>query len=295
MKNYMRHLVTQMFTIGAVCCILAASQGESMAAEGGKAFAPDHALTEALAKGDKAAVGGLLDGKFQWVDVAGIVRNKSDALENLAAFAASDAGSPTELVTRDYGQVEMLRGIHRNVKFAHIGVKSAAGWRAFVYVDTPIRGKAAEFTPRAPRDADRCDNPCNTLPYTPQNAAQAGAMKTWMRIKTDEWHANAEDWDSLTDVDHITINSTGALPKGPHVEQLVKQRAAFGGANAGVPVISMRLADFGNVVVMTDLEGRNSAKPSAFALRMFIDRGAGWKICLSVHTSVAANEASTGV
>ena len=35
---------------------------------------------------------------------------------------------------------------------------------------------------------------------------------------------------------------------------------------------------------MTDLEGRNPAKPAAFALRVFIDRGQGWKICLSIHT-----------
>ena len=116
-----------------------------------------------------------------------------------------------------------------------------------------------------------------------------------MRIKTDEWKANAEDWDSLSDVDHITISSTGALPKRPHVEQLVKQHAAFGGAGAGSPVISGHLADFGNVVVMTDVEGRNPAKPDAFALRVFIDRGAGWKICLSIHTSIGgANQRSTG-
>ncbi len=291
----MRHFLRPMLTTGAVCgIIVAALPSQSMTVVNAKTFAPDHALTQALAKGDKAAVGALLDARFQWVDVAGIVRNKAEAIENLAAFAASDTGSATELVTRDYGQVEMLRGIRSSAKFAHIWVKSAAGWRAFVYVDTPIRGQAAEFTPRAPKDADTCDNPCNTLPYKPENAAQEAAMKTWMRIKTDEWHANAEDWDSLTDADHITINSTTALPKKPHVEELVKQRAAFGGANAGVPVISMHLADFGNVVVMTDLEGRNSAQPSAFALRMFIDRGAGWKICLSIHTSIVANETRTG-
>jgi len=60
----------------------------------------------------------------------------------------------------------------------------------------------------------------------------------------------------------------------------------FGGANPGTPIISMRLADFGNVVIMTDLEGRNSAKPSGWAMRLFIDRGAGWKICLSIHTTI---------
>ena len=118
------------------------------------------------------------------------------------------------------------------------------------------------------------------MPVNPENAAQQGALTAWMRIKTDEWHANAEDWDAMTDVDHITISEASALPKRPHVEQLVQQHAAFGGANPGTPIIAMKLADFGNVVVMTDLEGRNSAKPSGFAMRLFIDRGTGWKICL---------------
>jgi hypothetical protein len=166
-------------------------------------------------------------------------------------------------------------------------VKNPAGWRAVVYVDTPIRGQAAEFAPRAPGAADKeCDNPCKTLPYKPEDAAQQEVLATWMRIKTDEWQANAEDWDAHTDVDHVTINSNSVLPKAPHVAQLAKQKAAYGGASTGAPVISMNLADFDNIVIMTSLEGRELSKPSAWALRMFINRGDGWKICLSIHTEV---------
>jgi hypothetical protein len=291
-------LVTQVLAVGVMCGgIVAALPERTDAAQEGGTFAPDRALTLALGRSDKAAVGTLLDAKFQWVDATGTVRTKAEALENLAAFAVSDKGmeSPTELVTRDYGQVEVLRGIHNNVKFGHIWVKSLAGWRAFVYVDTAVREVPERpFTPRKPTNADSCDNPCNTTPFNEDNAATAAVKKMWMRIKTDEWKANAEDWDALTDVDHITISSTGALPKGPHVEDLAKQHAAFGSAGAGVPVISGHLADFGNVVVMTDLEGRNPAKPSAFALRMFIDRGQGWKICLSIHTEIGAGRAAEG-
>jgi len=39
---------------------------------------------------------------------------------------------------------------------------------------------------------------------------------------------------------------------------------------------------------------RNPAKPAAFALRLFIDRGQGWKICLSVHTEIGAGRAAEG-
>jgi hypothetical protein len=78
--------VTQVLLVGVVCGgILAALPDRSMAAaqdsQAGKAFAPDHALTLALAKGEKSAVGALLDAKCQWVDVTGTVRNKAEALE----------------------------------------------------------------------------------------------------------------------------------------------------------------------------------------------------------------------
>jgi hypothetical protein len=56
-----------------------------------------------------------------------------------------------------------------------------------------------------------------------------------MRIKTDEWKANAEDWDALSDVDHITISSTAALPKRPHVEEPAKRRARGRGRVADLP------------------------------------------------------------
>ena len=105
-----------------------------------------------------------------------------------------------------------------------------------MYVDTPLREVPERpYEPRKPTNNATCENPCKTTPFNEENAGAAAVKKTWMRIKTDEWKANAEDWDALSDVDHITISSTGALPKRPHVEQLAKQHAAFGGAGAGAP------------------------------------------------------------
>jgi hypothetical protein len=291
----MKDMMTKTFAASVVCgAVLMVCSGLSLGAETAAAFPSDKTLTVALEKGDAKAVGGLLDEDFQWIDVKGVVHTKAEALANLSTLAAADKGndSPSERVTRDYGEVQVSRGIHNNQRFAHVWVKRPAGWRAFVYADTALRGQGeGEFKPSAPRNADKCENPCNTVPVKPANAKQQAALSAWQRIKTDEWHANAEDWDAMTDVDHITISEGSALPKRPHVEHLVQQKAAFGGANPGTPIISMRLADFGNVVVLTDLEGRNAAKPNGWAMRLFIDRGQGYKICLSIHTTIAANAA----
>jgi hypothetical protein len=258
-------------------------------------FGPDRELTAALEKADPKAVGALLHDQFQWVDVKGAVHTKAQTLATLAAFAASDKGnaSPSELVTRDYDQVQMLRGIHNNQKFVHVWVRTPAGWRAFVYFDTAVLPERPEGGPQRPGNEAPCENPCKTVPARPANAEQKATLDTWMRIKTAEWHADADTWEALTDVDHITISETGANPRIPHIEQLREQKAAFGRANPGTPVISMQLADFGKFVVMTDLEGRDSAKPSRYCMRLFINRGDGYKICLSVHTVISGNATAT--
>src|ERR1700693_157781 len=64
----MRRSVNQLLT-GLVCAgVVAATPARPLAAADAK-FAPDHALTMALEKGDKATVGTLLDANFQWIDV----------------------------------------------------------------------------------------------------------------------------------------------------------------------------------------------------------------------------------
>jgi hypothetical protein len=50
----------------------------------------------------------------------------------------------------------------------------------------------------------------------------------------------------------------------------------------------MRMFDFGNIVIMQAFQGRNpSAKPTSWNLRLFINRGDGWKIALSAQTNIS--------
>jgi hypothetical protein len=49
----------------------------------------------------------------------------------------------------------------------------------------------------------------------------------------------------------------------------------------------MRMFDFGNVVIMEAFQGPNaSAKPTSWNLRLFLNRGDGWKIVLSAQTNI---------
>src|SRR5580658_294741 len=157
----------------------------------------DHSLADALGKSDAKAVAALLDDRFQWVEANGKIHTKAQVLEDLAQFAADNEGAIDARTVDFLGQVERVLGVHHNQRFAHLWVKNPAGWQAFVFLNIPIPAERPDYMapPSPPTEADKaCDNPCKTLPYKPENAAEQGAMDAWFRLKNDEWHPNPEDW-----------------------------------------------------------------------------------------------------
>ena len=249
-------------------------------------------MQDALAKGAQKAAAALLDPDFQWVESNGTTHSKVQVLEDLAQFATDNEGAIDVRTLDLLGRGQRVLGMHHNQRFAHIWVKHSAGWQALVFLNIPIPAEREEYTalPKPPVNPEAdCDNPCKTLPYKPENAAQEGAMAAWFRLKNAEWHPNPEVWDANSDENHETISPRGDLPKLEHVAQLAEQRKLFGekGADPGQPVMSMRMFDVRNVVVQECLQGAvGAAKPTTFVLRVFINRGAGWKIVLSAQTNI---------
>ena len=247
---------------------------------------------DALSSGDSKAVATLLDDNFQWVEANGEMHTKSQVLETLPAFAKDNEGDMDVRTLDLLGDAKRVLGIHHGQRFAHIWVKRPEGWRALVFLNIPIPAQRSENTvvPKAPIDPDAdCENPCRTLPYKPVNVAQEGALATWFRLKNAEWHPNAEVWSANSDENHETISPKMDLPKLEHVVMLAQQRKLYGekGANPGQPVLSMRMYDVGNVVVQECLQGpKAAAKPVTFVMRVFINRGDGWKIVLSAQTNI---------
>jgi len=252
-----------------------------------------HSLSDALTEGDKNAVAVLLDDRFVWVEANGKLHTKAQVLDDVAQFAADNEGA-LDVRTVDFlGQVERQLGMHHNQRFVHLWAKNSTGWQAIVFLNIPIPAERPDYMapPNAPADADKtCENPCKTLPYKPENAAQDGAMKAWFILKNDEWHPNPEDWAAHSDDNHETLTPRADIPKMQHVHELEEERKLFGenGGSGGSSVLSMRMFDFGNVVIMQAFQGRNpSAKPTSWNLRLFINRGDGWKIALSAQTNIS--------
>jgi Domain of unknown function (DUF4440) len=291
----MKRFRTYTFAAGLLfaAVIVALSAGPLPAADDTSGFRQaDRSFTDAMAKGDSKTVAALLDDRFQWVEASGKIHTKAQILEDLASFAADNEGA-LDVRTVDFlGQVERQLGMHHNQRFAHLWVKNASGWQAFVFLNMPIPGERPDYTtpPGPPNNADKvCDNPCKTLPYKPENPVEEGAMATWFRLKNDEWHPNPEDWAAHTDEAHETLTPRSDVPRLQHIEELAEQRKLYGenGGSGGSSVLSMKMFDFGNVVIMEASQGRNpSAKPTSWNLRVFVNRGDGWKIALSAQTNI---------
>jgi hypothetical protein len=253
----------------------------------------DRALADALAKGDKNTVATLLDDRFVWVESNGKLHTKAQVLDDLAQLATDNEGSLDVRRVDFLGRVERELGMHHNQRFAHLWVNNAAGWQAFVFLNIPIPPERPDYMapPSAPSDADKtCENPCKTLPYKPENAAQDGAMKTWFILKNDEWPPNPDDWAAHTDDNHETLTPRADTPRLQHIHELEEERKLYGenGGSGGSAVQTMRMFDFGNVVIMQAFQGRNpSAKPTSWNLRVFVNRGDGWKIALSAQTNIS--------
>jgi hypothetical protein len=291
MKLFLTHALTASLLFGAASLALPCSS--LAAADDAPTFRQaDHNLTEALASGDRKTVASLLDDRFQWVEANGRIHTKAQVLDDMAQFAADNEGALDVRTVEFLGQVERVLGIHHSQRFAHLWVKNPAGWQAFFYLNIPIPAERPDYTapPSPPTEADKvCENPCKTLPYKPENAAEEGAMATWFRLKNDEWHPNPEDWAAHADDNHETLTPRTDIPKLQHVEELAAQRKLYGenGGSGGSAVQSMRMFEFGNVVIMQAFQGRNpSAKPTSWNLRVFLNRGDGWKIALSAQTNI---------
>ncbi|MBZ5699900.1 MAG: nuclear transport factor 2 family protein [Acidobacteriia bacterium] len=285
----MRPYITRALMMATVCGGMlatfasrpvAAADDEQMAAQA------DHALNEALGKADKTAVGRFLDANFEWTDAEGKTRTKAETLQALPVLA-TDTRDQVEIQTHNFGQVVRFVGRHQSTRFVHLWVKRADGWRAFVFLDTPIPAEGYKNRPIPPQAEDKeCINPCKVLPFKPANAAQQGAVDSWLATKIDEWHAIADDWPKHASDTNVAISPTMFMNKAERLALLVKQKEAYGDGSHSPAVESMQMYDFGNAVIMTSLHAPGANGKRARAVRLFVNEDGVWKIALSAQTDI---------
>jgi hypothetical protein len=280
----MRRFVTLAVVIGVFFAALAS---RSIAAAGDEqaVLQADKSLVQALGKADKAAVGALLDEKFEWTDADGNMRNKAEALRDLAALAKDNEGD-TDVKTHFYGELGIVFGFHHDARFSRIWVKRPAGWRVITDLDTtkPKQAAAAATAPASGGEAGDCDNPCRTLPYKPTTAADKAVLLEWQKTKVDEWHPNAADWETHVTDDFLIMNDRSERNKADRVAFAKKQQDA-GISAPGDPIVSMTMSDFGNAVLMISHHVPYRGGKPYYNVRVFVKHDGGWPIAWSQQTT----------
>lgn len=245
----------------------------------------DHTLIAALNSSDSKSAAKLLDLDFAWTDERGRTRDKPKTLSDFDAFAAANKDDAVD--SHFYGKLGFVYGTHHGARFVRIWVQRPKGWQLFVDLDTPMAAEPRPGTANRGNQssAGDCDNPCRTLPFKPENPTDKEVLAEWQKAKVDEWHPNADDWATHIADEFMIINNGSARNKADRVA-LAKKEQAEGIGAPGAPIISMKMYDFENAVVMISHHNPYQGGKPYYNVRVFVSRDGHWPLVWSQQTTI---------
>jgi ketosteroid isomerase-like protein len=264
---------------------LANSQGDPIAA--------DHSLTTAIGKSDEASAGKLLDPDFSWTDRTGKTRAKSEILSALATLKADD---DADIRVIDAGPVVLIHGNHHipaqntAVRFVRVWVKRPQAWQLLVYQETNKAEKNPEkrsgFGAPSNGAPVACENPCKTVPYKPDTAAEEEVVSMWQAVERTVLTNDVEAWiPNFTD-DFIFVTPDGGAPlnKADRVAMITELRRTN---TTLIPaeVSAMKVWVFGNAAVMCS-EHKPLHGKVLHVTRLFEKHNNHWQIAFGQQTWV---------
>lgn len=263
---------------------------EASAADDDAVLQADHAFVQALAKADTAAASKFLDAEFSWTDSAGATQSRAEVLKSLPKPALGDE-SDAEMKERTYGDVGTVMAVRGKVHVLRIWVKRPAGWRALVYHEVTQLDQPPTAAGSGVND---CQNPCKGVPFKPANEAERAIIASWQALETGVTAHDAEAWAPHIAEEFVQISSNSDHPidKAGRIATLNKQKQS-GVGSAPAPLVSARMFDFGDTVVMTCLHQPYTGKPIHVS-RVWIKRDGNWIMSISFQTTIQAAPAKAG-
>lgn len=285
----MKRLVRIAVIFGISWAMAALAPGLALAAETNQAVVDaDHAFVQALSKSDKAAAGKLLDTDFTWTNTEGKTVGRSAALADLSALASANP-SDAEVKEITFGEVGEITAISGKTHVLRVWVKRPAGWRLLV-------SHAATLAPEghlgtAAKHGTECVNPCKTIPYKAKSAAERGVIASWQALETAVTTHESKNWGPHVAEEFMLVSSGNDHPldKKDRMAILDKQKAA-GTSSAPAPLVSARMFDFGDTVVMSSLHQSPGSRATRVT-RIWIKREGSWKLAYSQQTTVQGEAA----
>ncbi len=244
----------------------------------------DQAFVQAMGKVDTKGVDKVLDADFTWTDAEGNTQSRAQFLQALPKPALGDE-SGVEAKERTYGQVGAVTVNRGKTYVLRLWVKRPAGWRALVYHEVKLR---EEPPSSAGSGVNECENPCKTIPYKPKNEAEQGVIASWQALETAVTAHDADAWAPHIAEEFVMLSSNNDRPltKADRIATIKKQKQT-GVGTAPAPLVSARMFDFADTVVMTCQHQPHRGKPVQVT-RVWIKRDGQWVMSISYQTTIQA-------
>lgn len=241
----------------------------------------DKELIQAIGKADKAGVERLLDSEFTWIDSNGRSRTRAEVLQTFPTPANSDV----EVQVRSYEGAAVVRANRGRMQVLRIWAKRAGSWKAMLYQEVMLAVKS-EPTPQRWGEPVKCENPCKTIPFQPETESEKQAIAYWQGVMKAMADNDPEEYAPLIADEFTATDTHHDMPytKENRLAQLRKQKQSGGGSIPSA-LISARMFDFGETVMMIAREQRPGAKPY-FNTRMWVRRDGRWQMLFSFNTRI---------
>lgn len=264
---------------GVVAWLTFFSSSALFAANGPGALGADQAFLQSLAKKEKAVIGSLIRNEFSWIDSHGKRLTRTEFLDALPPPAIADAPAKENI----YGNVAAVHADLGRVHVLRIWVNEASGWQLILYQEVSQMEKSEPAGGNASRD---CENPCKTIPFTPQTQSEKEAIASWQAVMQAMAGNDAASYAPLIADEFLATDTYHDRPytKTDRLAQIDKQRAT-GIHNAPPELISAEMFDFGDTVMMIAREQRKEAK-AYFNTRMWVRRDSRWQMLFSFNTRI---------
>jgi hypothetical protein len=258
---------------------------DTIAAEGDTAvLQADREFDKAVAAADSAALGNLLDADFTWTDSQGRTLTLKEVLAAVPKNVLDDeAGANRSEST--YGQVAAVSASHGKIHVMRLWVRRSSGWRLLVYhavtqLEQPSTSQGS--------GVNTCENPCKAVPFQPANEAERAIIASWQALETGVTAHDSAVWAPHIAEEFVQISSNSDHPisKKDRMATLDKQRIS-GVGSAPAPLVSAKMFDFGDAVVMTCLHQPYTGKPIHVS-RLWIKGDGNWVMAISYQTTIQA-------
>ncbi|HET7107698.1 MAG TPA: nuclear transport factor 2 family protein [Candidatus Acidoferrum sp.] len=226
----------------------------------------------------------LLDDDFTWTDADGNTVTAAEVLHNPPKPALGDE-TGIDIAERTYGQVGAVSASRGKVHVLRLWVQRPGGWKLLVYHEVE---QLDQPSTSAGSGVKECENPCKTVPFHPANEAEQAIIASWQALETGVTAHDADAWAPHIAEEFVQISSNSDHPisKAGRIETLNKQKAS-GAGSAPAPLVSAKMFDFGDAVIMTCLHQPYSGKPIHVS-RLWINRDGKWIMSISYQTTIQA-------